>query len=61
MVLYYLCITKAERLTLPVISKDNIKELLFDNVGIQSREEKFKLGFASMEDGDWAIICAKRD
>ena len=34
----------AEELKLPVISKDTIKELLFDNVGFQSREEKVKLG-----------------
>lgn len=39
----------AERLKLPVISKDTIKELLFDNVGFQSREQKVKLGIASME------------
>ncbi len=39
----------AEELKLPVISKDTIKELLFDNVGFQSREEKVKLGIASME------------
>lgn len=39
----------SERLKLPVISKDTIKELLFDNVGFQSRAEKVKLGIASME------------
>lgn len=39
----------SERMKLPVISKDTIKELLFDNVGFQSREEKVKLGIASME------------
>ncbi len=39
----------SERLNLPVISKDAIKELLFDNVGFQSRAEKVKLGTASME------------
>lgn len=39
----------SERLQLPVISKDTIKELLFDNVGFQSRAEKVKLGVASME------------
>lgn len=39
----------SERLMLPVISKDAIKELLFDNVGFQSREEKVNLGIASME------------
>lgn len=39
----------AEKLKLPVISKDTIKELLFDYVGFQSREEKVNLGVASME------------
>ncbi len=39
----------SERLKLPVISKDTVKELLFDHVGFQSREEKVKLGTASME------------
>ncbi len=39
----------SEKLELPVISKDTIKELLFDNVGFQSRAEKVKLGIASME------------
>ncbi len=39
----------SERLKLPVISKDAIKELLFDNVGFQSRAEKVNLGIASME------------
>ena len=39
----------SEKLKLPVISKDTIKELLFDNVGFQSRTEKVKLGIASME------------
>ena len=39
----------SERLKLPVISKDTIKELLFDNVGFQSRTEKVNLGIASME------------
>lgn len=39
----------SERLKLPVISKDTIKELLFDNIGFQSRAEKVKLGIASME------------
>ena len=41
--------TLAERLKLPVISKDTIKEYLFDFVGFQSREEKVNLGIASME------------
>lgn len=39
----------AERLKLPVISKDTIKEYLFDFVGFHSRGEKVKLGTASME------------
>ena len=39
----------SKKLKLPVISKDAIKELLFDNVGFQSRAEKVKLGVASME------------
>ena len=39
----------SERLKLPVISKDTIKELLFDNVGFQSRAEKVNLGIAGME------------
>ncbi len=33
---------------LPVISKDKIKELLYDTIGFCSREEKVKLGTASM-------------
>lgn len=32
--------TLAENLKLPVISKDTVKELLFDCVGFRSREEK---------------------
>ena len=35
-------------LNIPVISKDSIKEIMFDDVGFQSREEKVKLGVASM-------------
>lgn len=41
--------TIADRLKLPVISKDTIKEFLYDHVGFQSREEKVNLGIASME------------
>ncbi len=41
--------TLGERLKLPVISKDRIKERMFDTVGFRSREEKVKLGIASME------------
>lgn len=39
----------SKRLKLPVISKDAIKEHLFDTVGFQSRTEKVNLGIASME------------
>ncbi|MDE7044539.1 MAG: hypothetical protein K2O97_05905 [Acetatifactor sp.] len=39
----------SERLKLPVISKDAIKELLFDSIGFQSRAEKVNLGIASMK------------
>ncbi len=39
----------SERLKLPAISKDTVKELLFDNVGFRSRAEKVNLGIASME------------
>lgn len=39
----------SKKLKLPVISKDAIKEFLFDHVGFQSREGKVNLGIASME------------
>lgn len=39
----------SKKLKLPVISKDAIKELLFDHVGFQSREGKVNLGIASMQ------------
>ena len=39
----------AEQMKLPVISKDAIKEFLFDHVGFQSRAEKVNLGIASMK------------
>lgn len=38
----------AKILNIPEISKDHIKELLFDEVGFSSRTEKVKLGSASM-------------
>lgn len=38
----------SERLSIPMISKDRIKEQLYDDVGFGSREEKVKLGVASM-------------
>lgn len=37
-----------QRLNLPVISKDDIKELLFDEIGFRSRAEKVQLGVAAM-------------
>lgn len=39
----------SEKLDFPVISKDRVKELLFDTVGFRSREEKVALGVAAME------------
>lgn len=39
----------ADHLNLPVISKDNIKELMYDVIGFRSREEKVRLGIASMD------------
>lgn len=36
------------RLGLPVLSKDAIKERLYDDVGFRCREEKVKLGVAAM-------------
>ncbi len=38
----------AEHFGLPVISKDKIKELMYDDIGFCSREEKVQLGVASM-------------
>ena len=39
----------ADKWNLPVISKDSIKEFLYDTIGFQSRAEKVNLGIASME------------
>lgn len=39
----------AEAFGLPVISKDRIKECMYDTIGFRSREEKVKLGIASMQ------------
>lgn len=39
----------AEKLEIPMISKDNLKEIMFDEIGFGSREEKNKLGRASMK------------
>jgi len=38
----------SERLKLSVMSKDSIKEVLYGNVGFQSRAETVNLGIASM-------------
>ncbi|MGL5150362.1 MAG: AAA family ATPase [Clostridium sp.] len=37
-----------DRLNIPVISKDSIKEILFDTVGFKGREEKINLGIGSI-------------
>ncbi len=39
----------AEKCKLPIISKDLMKEILYDHVGFQSRAQKLNLGVASME------------
>ena len=39
----------SSKLGYPVIAKDAIKEVLFDDVGFHSREEKVKLGVAAMD------------
>lgn len=39
----------SESLGLPMISKDRVKELLFDALGFRSRAEKVALGTAAME------------
>lgn len=41
--------TLSQHFCIPVISKDKIKELLYDDLGFHSREEKVKLGIASMD------------
>ena len=38
----------SEELQIPMVSKDDIKEILFDTVGFHSREEKVTLGIGSM-------------
>lgn len=38
-----------KQLNIPVISKDSIKEILFDTVGFNSRSEKVALGVGAME------------
>lgn len=38
----------SETMGISIVSKDDIKEILFDTVGFKSREEKLNLGTASM-------------
>ena len=37
-----------DKMNLPVISKDAVKELLYDTIGFRTRSEKVKLGTAAM-------------
>ncbi len=39
----------ADRMSIPVLSKDEIKEILFDRIGFRSRSEKVNLGAAAMD------------
>ena len=50
----------SEYFDLPVISKDRIKEKLYDDVGFRSREEKVKLGIASMNIKIGRASCRER-
>lgn len=43
------CRYAAERLGFDVLEKDHYKEILFDDIGFASREEKMKLGTAAMD------------
>ncbi len=43
------CAYAARKLNLPVLEKDHYKEILFDDIGFKSREEKLKLGTAAMD------------
>jgi len=38
----------SESLGIPMLSKDSIKEMLFDDLGFHSRAEKVQLGTAAM-------------
>ncbi|MCR1843384.1 hypothetical protein [Murimonas intestini] len=38
----------SEYFGIPAISKDKIKELMYDDIGFHCRKEKVKLGIASM-------------
>ena len=39
----------SRELSLPLLSKDSFKELLYDRLGFSSREEKVRLGLAAMD------------
>lgn len=39
----------SRELGLPMLEKDHFKEILFDDIGFESREEKMKLGVAAMD------------
>lgn len=45
----YMACWLSKRLGLPMFSKDEIKELLYDSIGFQSREEKVALGVGALE------------
>ena len=38
-----------QRLNIPLLCKDSIKEILFDTIGFQSHDEKTKLNHAALE------------
>lgn len=39
----------SRQLNIPMLSKDDFKEILFDRLGFQSRQEKVRLGQAAMD------------
>lgn len=45
------CLSKviANQFDIPVISKDEIKEIMFDTIGFSNRQEKVQLGIVSMK------------
>ena len=43
------CAYASRKLNLPVLEKDHYKEILFDDIGFKSRDEKLKLGTAAMD------------
>ena len=50
----------SEKLGIAMLSKDEIKEKLFDRIGFQSRQEKVQLGLAAMEILYYASNIRKR-